>query len=160
MALGQIGLSASASGGKTSQTKLMFRLSSKPAAPGKPRQHGMGCAKLAGFLDQLPAILVANIKPEAMADIAPDGSFQIVFRGQRIHASFALIALPGQRTAPIIDVMLGAECREVAPLSNGGLVARIRFKPRAAIGIAELHSLGEEQRTVFSGPTLLIAQSA
>jgi hypothetical protein len=109
----------------------------------------MGCAKLAGFLYQLPAILVANIKPEAMADVAPDGSFQVVFRGHGIHASFALIALPGKRATPISDAMLRAECREIAPLSDGGFFVIIGLETRPAIGIAELYCLGEEQRALF-----------
>jgi hypothetical protein len=126
----------------------MVWLSSKPTAPGKPRQHGMGCAKLAGFLYQLPAILVANIKPEAMADMAPDGSFQVVFRGQCIQTALALVTLPGKRTAPIIHAMLRAEGREIAPLSNGGFLTFICLELRASFGVAELHSLGKEQRAM------------
>ena len=108
----------------------------------------MCCAELSGILHHLPAILVANIKPEAMADIAANGSFQVVFGGQRIQASFALVALPGQGAAPIIDAMLRAECREIAPLSNGGFITIIGLKTRAPFGISELHSLSEEQRAM------------
>ena len=108
----------------------------------------MGCAELAGFLDHLPSILVANIKPEAMADIAPDGSFQVVFRGQRIQAALALVTLPGKRAAPFINAMLRAEGREIAPLRNGGFLAIICLNAWLAIGVAELHRLGEEQRTM------------
>jgi len=111
MALGQIGLSASASGGKTSHRKLIVGLSSKPTTPRKPRQHRMSRTEPPGLLNQLPSVLVADIKPEAVADIAPDGSFQIVFCGQGIHAALALIALPGKRATPIINAMLRAQGR-------------------------------------------------
>ena len=118
----------------------------------------MGCAKLAGILDQLPAILIANIEPEAMADIAPDGRFQVVFRGQRIQAALALVTLPGKRAAPIIHAMLRAEGREIAPLSDGGFLTFIGLEARATIGVAELHSLGEEQRAMRRLPALFITQ--
>jgi hypothetical protein len=83
-----------------------------------------------------------------MADIAPDGSFQLVFRGQRIHAALALVTLPGERAAPIIHAMLHAKGRETTPLRNGGFFAIIGLEARASFGVAELHSLGEEQRAM------------